>query len=126
MRMMGVDSINYHRKTVMERADDYPRAALEYYATRGETPLAWGGSGAPELGLEGPGTEAEYDAIFGPGGARRPSDGAGLVSAKRPGMELVVAAQKSVAMLGLIGRAEDMHAIWTPRPTPPWPISTPG
>jgi conjugative relaxase-like TrwC/TraI family protein len=111
MRMMGVDSVNYHRETVMERGDDHPRAALEYYASRGETPLVWGGSGAPELGLEGPVAEAEYDAIFGPGGARRPSDGARLVNAKRPGMELVVAAQKSVALLGVIGRAEDMHAI---------------
>jgi conjugative relaxase-like TrwC/TraI family protein len=109
--MMGVDSVNYHRETVMERADDHPRAALEYYASRGETPLVWGGSGAPELGLEGAVSEAEYDAIFGPGGARRPCDGARLVAAKRPGMELVVAAQKSVALLGLIGRAEDMHAI---------------
>jgi conjugative relaxase-like TrwC/TraI family protein len=111
MRMMGVDSVAYHRETVMERGDDHPRAALEYYASRGETPLVWGGSGAPELGLEGPVSEAEYDAIFGQGGARRPSDGARLVSAKRPGMELVVAAQKSVALLGLLGRAEDMHAI---------------
>ena len=109
--MMGVDSVNYHRETVMDRGDDHPRAALEYYASRGETPLVWGGSGAPELGLEAPVSEAEYDAIFGPGGARRPSDGATLVAAKRPGMELVVAAQKSVALLGLIGRTEDMHAI---------------
>ncbi len=111
MRMMGVDSVNYHRETVMERGDDHPRAALEYYASRGEAPLVWGGSGAPELGLSGPVREAEYDAIFGPGGARRPSDGARLVNAKRPGVELVVAAQKSVALLGVIGRAEDMHAI---------------
>jgi conjugative relaxase-like TrwC/TraI family protein len=109
--MMGVDSVAYHRETVMDRGDDHPRAALEYYASRGETPLVWGGSGAPELGLEGPVSEGEYDAIFGPGGARRPSDGTRLVAAKRPGMELVVAAQKSVALLGLIGRAEDMHAI---------------
>lgn len=105
MRMMGVDSVAYHRETVMERADDHPRAALEYYASRGETPLVWGGSGAPEVGLEGPVSEAEYDAIFGPGGARRPSDGTRLVAAKRPGMELVVAAQKSVALLGVIVRA---------------------
>jgi conjugative relaxase-like TrwC/TraI family protein len=111
MRMMGVDSVDYHRETVMERADDHPQAALEYYASRGETPLVWGGSGALDLGLDGPVSEAEYDAIFGSGGARRPSDGARLVNAKRPGMELVVAAQKSVALLGVIGRAEDMHAI---------------
>jgi conjugative relaxase-like TrwC/TraI family protein len=109
--MMGVDSVNYHRETVMKRADDHPRAALEYYASRGETPLVWGGSGAPDLDLEGPVSEAEYDAIFGPDGARRPSDGARFVAAKRPGMELVVAAQKSVALLGLISRAEGMHAI---------------
>jgi conjugative relaxase-like TrwC/TraI family protein len=111
MRMMGVDSVNYHRETVLERADDHPGAALEYYASRGETPLVWGGSGVPDLGLEGAVSEAEYDAIFGPGGARNLSDGTRLVNAKRPGMELVVAAQKSVALLGLIGRADDMHAI---------------
>lgn len=94
----------------MEGGDDHPRPALEYYASRGETPLVWGGSGAPKLGLQGPASEAEYDAIFGPGGAPRPSDGTRLVKAKRPGMELVVAAQKSVALLGVIGRAEVMHA----------------
>ena len=44
-------------------------------------------------------------------GPQAPTEGARLVAAKRPGMELVVAAQKSVALLGLIGRAENMHAI---------------
>ena len=42
-------------------------------------------------------SEADYEAISGAGGTRRPSDGTRLVNAKRPGMELVVAAQKSVA-----------------------------
>jgi conjugative relaxase-like TrwC/TraI family protein len=111
MRVMGVDSVNYHRATVIERSDDHPRAALDYYASRGETPLVWGGSGAADLGLCGSVSEGEYDAIFGPGGARNPAGGARLVAAKRPGMELVVAAHKSVALLGLVGRAEDMHAI---------------
>ena len=73
--------------------------------------LTWGGSGAQDLGLAGAVTEAQYDAIFGPGGARDPSNGTRLVQAKRPGMELVVAAHKSVALLGLVGRAEDMHSI---------------
>ena len=73
--MMGVDWVNYHRETVIERADDHPRAALEYYASRGETPLIWGGSGALDLGLSGTVSEAEYDAIFGSGGARNPADG---------------------------------------------------
>ena len=111
MRMMGAESVNYHRETVLGRADDHPGAALDYYASRGETPLIWSGSGARDLGFTGAVSEAQYDAIFGPGGARDPANGTRLVHAKRPGMELVVAAHKSVALLGLVGRAEDMHAI---------------
>ena len=53
MRMMGADSVAYHRETIIERGDDFPGATLEYYASRGETPLAWGGSGAASLGLFG-------------------------------------------------------------------------
>jgi conjugative relaxase-like TrwC/TraI family protein len=111
MRMMGAESVAYHRDTVIGRGDDHPGAALSYYASRGETPLAWGGSGASSLGLSGAVEGAAYDAIYGPGGATHPSSGARLVSAKRPGMELVIAAHKSVAELGVIGRAEGMHAI---------------
>jgi hypothetical protein len=44
MRMMGAESVAYHRRTVLERDDDYPGMALAYYASRGETPLRWGGS----------------------------------------------------------------------------------
>ena len=58
MRMMGAESVNYHRETVLGRADDHPGAALDYYASRGETPLVWGGSGAEDLGLAGAVTEA--------------------------------------------------------------------
>lgn len=108
---MGVDSVQYHRETVLGRADDNPGVALDYYASRGETPLVWGGSGARDLGVAGAVTEAQYDAIFGVGGARDPGSGTRLVHTKRPGVELVVAAHKSVALLGLVGRAEDMHAI---------------
>ena len=43
MRMMGRESVEYHRKTVMERGDDHAGQALGYYASRGETPLIWGG-----------------------------------------------------------------------------------
>jgi hypothetical protein len=111
MRMMGADSVAYHRETVVERGDDYPGRALEYYASRGETPLVWGGSGAADLGLGGSVSGQEYDAIFGPGGAVDPASGEPLVAAKRPGLELVVAAHKSVALLGVVGRANDMHAI---------------
>jgi len=111
VRMMGADSVAYHRETVVERGDDFAGRALEYYASRGETPLAWGGSGAADLGLAGSVRGHEYDAVFGSGGAVDPASGEPLVAAKRPGLELVVAAHKSVALLGVVGRADDMHAI---------------
>jgi conjugative relaxase-like TrwC/TraI family protein len=111
MRMMGADSVAYHEATVMGRADDFPGRALAYYASRGETPLIWGGAGAERLGLVDRVTEAQYRAIYGPGGACDPTTGERLVSTTRPGMELVISAHKSVAELGVIGRAEDMHRI---------------
>lgn len=45
MRMMGAESVAYHRSTVLGRADDHPGQALAYYASRGETPMRWGGAG---------------------------------------------------------------------------------
>jgi conjugative relaxase-like TrwC/TraI family protein len=111
MRMMGGASVEYHRKTVVERGDDYPGRALAYYASRGETPLVWGGTGAAGLGLAGTVTAEEYEAVYGPGGARHPESGERLVTTRRPGLELVISAHKSVAELGVIGRAEDMHLI---------------
>jgi len=111
MRMMGADSVAYHRATVLARGDDHPGQALAYYASRGETPLRWGGAGAQGLGLERAVTDEQYEALFGPGGACDPTTGDRLVTTRRPGLELVVSAQKSVAELGVIGRAEDMHRI---------------
>ncbi len=111
MRMMGADSVAYHRATVLARGDDHPGQALAYYASRGETPLLWGGRGAGGLGLQGAVTDAQYEALFGPGGACDPTTGQRLVNTKRPGLELVISAHKSVAELGVIGRAEDMHRI---------------
>jgi TrwC relaxase len=119
MRMMGAESVAYHRRTVLERGDDYPRRALAYYASRGETPLRWGGSGATALGLDGPVSPEAYEAIFGPGGARHPQSRERLVTARRPGMELVISAHKSVAELGVIGRAEHMHLLMEPSAMPP-------
>ena len=111
MRMMGAESVDYHRETVLERADDHPGAALDYYAERGESPLAWGGAGAARLGLEGHVRPEHYDDMFGPGGAVDPITGERLAKTKRPGMELVVSAHKSVAELGVMSRASDMHRI---------------
>ncbi len=111
MRMMGVDSVAYHRDTVLGRGDDHPGQALAYYASRGETPLVWGGRGVEALGLGGAVTGHQYEAIYGPGGACDPTTGERLVNTRRPGLELVISAHKSVAELGVIGRAEDMHRI---------------
>ena len=64
--MMGADSVAYHRATVLNRSDDHPGQALAYYASRGETPLVWGGSGAGALSLSGNVCDAAYEAIYGP------------------------------------------------------------
>ncbi|MEA2825949.1 MAG: hypothetical protein QOG43_388 [Actinomycetota bacterium] len=110
-RVMGIESVEYHRRTVLGRDDDFEGGALAYYGSRGETPLQWGGRLAERLGLAGAVDDAGYEAIFGAGGARDPHLGTVLATSKRPGVELVVAAHKTVAVLGLIGRVDDMHAI---------------
>jgi len=92
MRMMGAESVEYHRSTVVGRGDDYPGMALDYYASRGETSLVWGGSGRAGLGLEGAVSPEGYEAIFGPGGARDPKTSERLVRTRRPGMEVVISA----------------------------------
>ena len=111
MHMMGADSVAYHEANVAERADDHRDATLDYYGSRGETPLVWGGTGRALLGVDGPVDAEAYRAVFGPGGACLPRTGARLVSTRRPGVELVVSPPKSVAELGVIGRADDMHTI---------------
>ena len=111
MRMMGAESVEYHRATVLGRVDDHPGRAMEYYASRGETPLVWGGSGASSLGLSGAVSAEAYETLFGPGGARDTRTDERLVQTRRPGMEVVIASHKSVAELGVIGRAEEMHRI---------------
>ena len=111
MMMMGVDSVEYHEHTVAGRTDDPVTAAAAYYASRGETPMTWGGQGCSELGLSGEVDLSDYRAIFGVGGAHDPNSGTRLVACRRPGLELVVSPHKSVAELGVIGRAEHMHLI---------------
>lgn len=111
MRMMGAESVAYHRATVLERGDDHPGLALAYYASRGETPMVWGGPGSCSLRLSGAVSPLDYEAVFGPGGAKDPVSGERLVATRRPGMELVISAHESVAELGVIGRPGDMHAI---------------
>jgi len=62
MRMMGADSVEYHEHTVAGRGDDPVAASGEYYASRGETPMSWGGSGRGLLGLAGEVDLADYRA----------------------------------------------------------------
>jgi conjugative relaxase-like TrwC/TraI family protein len=109
--MMGAHSVAYHEHTVAGRGDDPVANALDYYASRGETPMSWGGSGASLLGLEGEVDMANWRALFGAGGPRHPDSSERLVACMRPGMELVVSPGKSVAELGVIDWAEDMHSI---------------
>ena len=111
MHMMGADSVAYHEANVAERADDHRDATIDYYGSRGETPLVWGGTGRALLGVDGRVDAEAYRAVFGPGGACLPRTGARLVATRRPGIELVVSPPKSVAELGVIGRADDMHTI---------------
>ncbi len=87
MRMMGVDSVEYHEHTVVGRGDDPVHGAAAYYASRGETPMGWGGRSRFLLGLDGEVDLAEYRALFGPGGAHDPitRDTAGGVSPAGPG-----------------------------------------
>jgi conjugative relaxase-like TrwC/TraI family protein len=109
--VMGAESVEYHEQTVLGRADDHPGQALDYYGSRGETPLRWGGAGATRLGLQGEVTPDAYRLAFGPGGFRDPLTGQQLVRTTRPGFELVVSAHKSLSLLGVVGRADDMHTI---------------
>ncbi len=89
-----------------------PAPPYSYYASRGETPLAWGGSGAGSLGLSGAVDGCCLRRHLRPRRGRPPDQrGAPGTRPSSPGMELVIAAHKSVAELGVIGRAEHMHAI---------------
>jgi conjugative relaxase-like TrwC/TraI family protein len=109
--MMGAGSVRYHDKVVAQRADDFPGQTLAYYGSRGETPMVWDGAGAARLGLTGAVRTDDYYSVFADGGAQDPVLGERLVATKRPGMELVVSAHKTVAVLGVVGRADDMHRI---------------
>ncbi len=110
-RPMGADEVAYHEATVLRRADDHPGRALDYYGSRGETPLRWGGTMAARLGLSAEVTAEAYERAFGPGGFRDPVSGDRLVTTRRPGFELVIGAHTSVAVLGVVGGAEVMHSI---------------
>ena len=108
---MGAESVDYHRETVLGRADDHPGAALAYYASRGRRRC--GGAAPAPSGSDWPARSRTRRTRRSSGRAAPvdPAFGVRLAATKRPGMELIVAAHKSVALLGLMGRAEDMHEL---------------
>jgi hypothetical protein len=62
MRMMGAESVADHRRTVLEQGDDdCPVMVLAYYASSGETPLRWDGTGVEALGLNAPVSTEAYE-----------------------------------------------------------------
>jgi conjugative relaxase-like TrwC/TraI family protein len=77
----------------------------------GRTPLRWAGAGSLGFGLDGVVELDAYRAMFGTGGCRHPLSGRRLVEVRRPGFVLTVAANKTIAVLDVLGRSEDMHAI---------------
>jgi len=70
-----------------------------------------GSSGRGPLGLDGEVDIADYRASSASVAPTTPRTGRRLVGCLRPGLELVISPHKSVAELGVIGRAEDMHEI---------------
>ena len=75
MAMMGADSVDYHRVTVMGRPGDHSGDALAYYGSRGETPLVWGGEAAHLLGLAGQVTPRPMRRCSGRAGPATPQRG---------------------------------------------------
>ena len=121
MEIMGSKSVRYHAENVMGRADDHPGRRPRVLRIQGGDPaFAGGDQGLRPWVSKGAVTDHQCVSIYGEGGAKDPVTGERLVHTKRPGMEIVIAAHKSVAELGVIGRAEDMHAIVDAERTPPW------
>src|SRR5262245_52485972 len=77
--VMGAESVAYHEENVLGRADDHAGQALDYYGSRGETPLRWAGALAGPLGLAGEVSSEVFRAVFAPGGCLHPVTGERLV-----------------------------------------------
>ena len=114
---MARETLDYHRSSVLDGADDHRGMALDYFTEGGEQRMVWGGSAAARLGLHGPVLGADYDRVYGPGGARD-DRGIRLAATRRPGLELVISLDKSVAELGVIGRTGTCMRSWMPNVTP--------
>jgi hypothetical protein len=70
LRIMGADSVDYPPGHGAGPGRDHPGRALAYYASRGETPLLWGGAGAGLLGLQGAGDRRAVHRALRPGRRR--------------------------------------------------------
>jgi len=78
--MMGAESVAYHRHTVLERADDHPGMALAYYASGARHRSNVGRSVRCRSVVSGPGGAADYEAVYGPGGAAIPGTRSAFVT----------------------------------------------
>ena len=120
---MGADLVAYHRTTVIERGDDYPGAALANNASRGGTPLVWGGAGAPDLGLADRVSDDECSAMFGVGGAADPGSGRRLVRTRRLCSHLWRSRRHSQSAQPGLVRTEPNCAIGSPDRPPQAPMA---
>ena len=124
MRMMGAHSVAYHEHTVAGRGDDPVANALDYYASRGETPMSWGGSGAALLGLEGEVDMADWRALFGAGGPHHPESGERLWPACGRAWSWWSARGSRWPSSGSSAGPKTCTPSWTPKPPPPSSTST--
>lgn len=81
------------------------------YEDLGRTPLRWGGTGAVRLDLEGPATLDAYRAVYRADGCCHPTEGHRLVSTRRPGFTVNIGMNKTVGLLDVVDRPDDVHAI---------------
>ena len=112
MRMMGADSVAYHEHTVAGRGDDPVAQRPRLLRLPGRDTACAGAGRAPSAGPgRRGGPRADWRALFGPGGAATPRAGERLVRLHAAGHGAGVSPAQVGGRAGVIGRAEDMHAI---------------
>src|SRR5258708_24493146 len=110
----GSNAVDYYTALVPDEADEGEWAAAkqdgegrveDYYLPMGEAAGEWWGAGADALGLSGPGTRGQMDALL---DGRDPRNGERLGQRPRPdgvrALDLTFSAPKTVSvLLGLLG-----------------------
>jgi TrwC relaxase len=120
MRMMGRESVAYHRQTVIGHGDDFPGQALAYYASRGVTPLMWVAAGPARWACPGRSRPRGMRRSSGPAapairaavsGWYRGAGRAWRSSYRRTNRWPSWGLSRAEHMLGVNGRAEHMHLV---------------